>query len=82
MESIKVSSDIKRLKKVVVHGPDIGIEWVTPSNADELLYDDIVFLPQMIDQHQKFVAVLVAILGAEANFWRRFWMTDPFWISY
>ncbi len=66
MESINVSSDIKRLKKVIVHGPDPGIEWVTPSNAEVLLYDDIVFLPQMIEQHKRFVAVLTAVLGPDA----------------
>ena len=64
--SINVGSDIKHLKCVVVHQPDQGIEWVTPSNADDLLYDDIVFLPQMIDQHQRFVEVLTALLGSEA----------------
>ncbi len=66
MESINVSSDIKPLKKVIVHGPDPGIEWVTPSNAEVLLYDDIVFLPQMIEQHKRFVAVLTAVLGSDA----------------
>ncbi len=66
MEPINVSSDIKPLKKVIVHGPDPGIEWVTPSNAEVLLYDDIVFLPQMIEQHKRFVAVLTAVLGSDA----------------
>jgi len=65
IEPIKVSSDIKQLKMVIVHGPDPGIEWVTPSNADDLLYDDIVFLPQMMDQHRRFLAVLAAILGPD-----------------
>jgi len=63
---INVSSDIKLLKKVIVHRPDAGIEWVTPSNADALLYDDIVFLPQMMDQHRRFVEVLTALLGDES----------------
>ena len=65
---IRVTSDINQLKRVVVHRPDPGIEWVTPSNADELLYDDIVFLPQMMDQHQRFVEVLTAILGEDSVF--------------
>jgi arginine deiminase len=64
--SINVSSDIKLLRKVIVHLPDIGIEWVTPSNADALLYDDIVFLPQMMDQHRRFQEVLTAGLGDES----------------
>ena len=66
VESVEVGSDIGLLKKVVVHRPDPGIEWVTPSNADQLLYDDIVFLPQMIHQHQRFVKVLMAVLGEKS----------------
>jgi arginine deiminase len=62
---IHVSSDIRRMRRVIVHRPDPGIEWVTPANAEELLYDDIVFLPQMIEQHQRFVKVLTAVLGEE-----------------
>jgi arginine deiminase len=50
---------------VVVHRPDPGIEWVTPSNADSLLYDDIVFLPQMMDQHHRFLEVMAAVVGPE-----------------
>lgn len=61
-----VSSDIKRLHKVIVHRPDPGIEWVTPSNAESLLYDDIVFLPQMMKQHRVFVKILQAVLGPYA----------------
>ncbi len=30
------------------------------------MYDDIVFLPQMIEQHKRFVAVLTAVLGSDA----------------
>ena len=64
--ALNVSSDIKKLMKVIVHRPDPGIEWVTPSNADDLLYDDIVFLPQMMDQHRRFLKVLSAVLGEES----------------
>ncbi len=62
--TLDVASDIKRLIKVVVHRPDPGIEWVTPSNAESLLYDDIVFLPQMMKQHRTLESILLAILGA------------------
>ena len=64
--ALNVSSDIKKLMKVIVHRPDPGIEWVTPSNADDLLYDNIVFLPQMMDQHRRFLKVLTAVLGEES----------------
>ncbi|MGI9544928.1 MAG: arginine deiminase family protein, partial [Cyclobacteriaceae bacterium] len=60
-----VSSDFSKLKKVLVHRPDRGIEMVTPSNAESLLYDDIVFLPQMKWQHKNFHKILSAFLGSE-----------------
>ena len=64
--SLDVASDIKKLIKVVVHRPDPGIEWVTPSNAESLLYDDIVFLPQMMKQHNVLVEILQVMLGEDS----------------
>ena len=39
-----INSEIQTLDKVIVHEPDQGIEHITPEIAEELLYDDIVFL--------------------------------------
>ena len=64
--SFGVGSDIKHLRKVIIHRPDPGIEWVTPSNAESLLYDDIVFWPQMMEQHQVFVSIMQALLGDDS----------------
>jgi arginine deiminase len=38
---------------------------VTPSNALEFLYDDIVHLPVMREEHQIFIDILSAFLGEE-----------------
>lgn len=62
---LKVNSEVKRLRKVVIHQPDDGIEIVTPSKALEFLYDDIVFLPQMKAEHAIFRKVLDIFLGEE-----------------
>jgi len=62
---LKVTSEIKRLRKVIIHAPDDGIEIVTPSKALEFLYDDIVFLPQMKAEHAIFRKVLEIFLGEE-----------------
>ncbi len=62
---LKVTSEIKRLRKVIIHQPDDGIEIVTPSKALEFLYDDIVFLPQMKAEHAVFKKVLDIFLGRE-----------------
>src|SRR5688572_22105098 len=64
-KQLKVTSEIKRLRKVIIHEPDDGIEIVTPSKALEFLYDDIVFLPQMKAEHAIFRKVLEIFLGDE-----------------
>jgi arginine deiminase len=60
-----VTSDIDILRKVIVHRPDQGIEWVTPFNKAELLYDDIVFLPKMQEEHSLLTGVLSFFAGEE-----------------
>lgn len=60
---VNVASEVAPLKKVIVHFPDDGIEIVTPSNALEFLYDDIVYLDRMRDEHTLFWNVLEAFIG-------------------
>lgn len=62
---IQVSSEIGTLKRVITHRPDEGISRVSPKKAEELLFDDIVHLPQMQEEHDVFIAVLKAFLGKE-----------------
>ncbi len=65
MKKIQVSSEIGTLKRVIVHRPDEGIERISPKRAEELLFDDIVYLPQMQSEHDIFTRVLKAFLGEE-----------------
>jgi arginine deiminase len=60
---IQVSSEIGRLKKVIVHRPDEGIARISPKRAEELLFDDIVHLPQMQEEHDVFTGILEAFVG-------------------
>ncbi|MEZ5026212.1 MAG: arginine deiminase family protein [Chitinophagales bacterium] len=60
-----IKSEIHTLDKVIVHEPNIGIEHISPEIADELLYDDIVFLPRMIDEHYQFTQTLKQLIGKE-----------------
>ncbi|MEM9822247.1 MAG: arginine deiminase family protein [Bacteroidota bacterium] len=60
---INVSSEIAPLKRVIVHRPDEGISRVSPRKAEELLFDDIVHLPKMQEEHDIFTAILRAFLG-------------------
>jgi arginine deiminase len=63
--TIQVSSEIGNLRRVIVHRPDEGISRVSPKRSEELLFDDIVFLPQMQEEHDIFTDVLRAFLGAD-----------------
>ena len=65
MSKVNVSSEIGVLKRVIVHRPDSGISRISPKRAEELLFDDIVYLPQMQKEHDVFTAILRAFLGAE-----------------
>jgi arginine deiminase len=58
-------SEIGKLKKVIVHRPDQGIARITPKRAEELLFDDIVHLPNMQEEHDIFVKVLKAFVGKD-----------------
>lgn len=64
-QTIQVSSEIQPLKRVIVHRPDAGIARVSPKYAEELLFDDIVYLPKMQSEHDIFTQVLQAFLGKE-----------------
>ncbi|MDX1941866.1 MAG: arginine deiminase family protein [Saprospiraceae bacterium] len=62
---VHASSEIGKLKRVIVHRPDEGISRISPKEAEELLFDDIVYLPQMQTEHDVFTTVLKAFLGNE-----------------
>lgn len=64
-KKINVSSEIAPLKRVLVHRPDAGIARVSPRRAEELLFDDIVFLPNMQKEHDIFRTLLEAFVGKE-----------------
>ena len=63
--TIKISSEIGTLKKVIVHRPDSGIGRISPKEAEELLFDDIVYLPDMQKEHDIFTSVLRVFMGDE-----------------
>lgn len=60
---IHVSNEIMSLKRVIVHRPDEGISRISPRRAEELLFDDIVHLPRMQEEHDIFTDVLKAFVG-------------------
>ena len=62
----RVLSDIAQLRQVVMHRPDAGIEQVAPGNFEELLYDDVVYLDHMQQEHDIFTSCIRTLIGEEA----------------
>ncbi len=57
-----VTSEVKTLKKVLIHSPDGGIGKVLPSKAQEWLYEDIVDLAKMQEEYDVFKKLLLCYL--------------------
>ena len=55
---IKVTSEIKTLKKVLLHRPGAEIENLTPEYLERLLFDDIPFLEVAQQEHDTFAEIL------------------------
>ena len=58
MAAINVKSEIKPLKKVLLHRPGLELENLTPDTLERLLFDDIPFLEVAQAEHDAFAKVL------------------------
>ena len=59
MSQIKVNSEIGRLKVVLLHEPGEELHNLTPSRLDDLLFDDIPWLPLAQKEHKAFVQTFI-----------------------
>jgi arginine deiminase len=55
---VHVSSEIGRLRSVLVHSPGPELLAVTPSNRADYLYDDIIEAESAQREHRRFIAIL------------------------
>ncbi|WP_327134445.1 arginine deiminase [Streptomyces sp. NBC_01343] len=53
-----VDSETGRLKQVILHRPDRELTRLTPTNKDELLFDDVLWAKRARDEHDAFADVL------------------------
>jgi arginine deiminase len=56
MSDFGVYSEVGKLRKVMVHRPDLSLQRLTPSNHDELLFDDVLWVERAQYEHDQFVA--------------------------
>jgi arginine deiminase len=58
-QSIKVSSEVGRLRRLLVHSPDSGLGKVVPSKAQDWLFEDIVHLDTIRRKEYDFYTKLL-----------------------
>jgi len=58
MRGIHITSEIKPLRKVLLHRPGRELLNLTPNTLDELLFDDIPYLKVAEEEHDAFANVL------------------------
>lgn len=58
MNAIHVTSEIKPLKKVLLHRPGNELLNLTPDTLHDLLFDDIPYLKDAQDEHDEFARIL------------------------
>jgi arginine deiminase len=53
-----VYSEVGKLRKVLVHRPGLEHQRLTPSNAEELLFDEVMWVSRAKAEHDAFVEVM------------------------
>jgi arginine deiminase len=56
MSEFGAYSEVGRLRKVMVHRPDLSLQRLTPANHDDLLFDDVLWVERAQLEHDAFVA--------------------------
>ncbi|HSB67559.1 MAG TPA: arginine deiminase [Anaerolineales bacterium] len=58
MSGFGVYSEVGKLRKVLVHRPELSLQRLTPGNREELLFDDVLWVERAQIEHDQFVDVL------------------------
>ena len=60
MSEFGVYSEVGKLRKVIVHRPGLEMRRLTPTNAAELLFDDVIWARKARQDHDAFVDLMQA----------------------
>jgi len=58
MSLFGVHSEVGKLRKVLVHRPELSLQRLTPANSAELLFDDVLWVERAQLEHDQFVEVM------------------------
>ncbi len=58
MSSFGVHSEVGKLRRVIVHRPELSLQRLTPSNHDALLFDDVLWVERAQWEHDQFTALM------------------------
>ena len=58
MSRLHVGSEIGKLNRVILHRPQLGLSRLTPSNCDDLLFDDVLRIGKAGEEHDRFHSIL------------------------
>jgi arginine deiminase len=58
--SLHVDSEVGTLRQVILHRPGLELTRLTPSNVDELLFDDVMWAQRAREEHDAFAEKLRA----------------------
>src|SRR3954452_11053457 len=56
--ALGVHSEVGTLRRVMIHRPDLELKRLTPTNHDELLFDDVLWVRRARQQHDTFADLL------------------------
>ncbi|UMG94865.1 arginine deiminase [Nocardioides sp. TF02-7] len=55
---MRVDSEVGRLRRVILHRPDLELKRLTPTNHDEYLFDDVLWVKHARQEHDAFADTL------------------------
>ena len=77
MTEFGVHSEVGKLRKVIVHRPDLSLQRLTPTTHDELLFDDVLWVERAQLEHDRFVGAdaraRASRCSCSTNCWPRRW---------
>ena len=65
MPEFGVHSEVGKLRKVIVHRPGLEMRRLTPTNCQDLLFDDVIWTRQAGEDHDMFVDLMRDEFGVQ-----------------